>query len=198
MDLESFWEKIDGVDPRRKFRIRLYGTEFTEESVTFLEIKYRRGQTVFKERLRLAEGSAEYFLKSASPLEDLDSHCLAEKPAEKDILANFVAASAVVRIPSNVISYLREPWVGKVDRRLRVTFDHVATALYPTKIEEAMAGEGLPLFPPNKILLEVKFSSRLPVWLRDILIAEGLSPIRFSKYATGVEKQTLQLKGAQR
>ena len=99
VDLESFWEKIDGVDPRRKFRIRLYGTEFSEESVTFLEIKYRRGQTVFKERLRLAEGSAEYFLKSASPLEDLDCHCLAEKPAEKDILANFVAASAVIRVP---------------------------------------------------------------------------------------------------
>ncbi len=188
LDLRSYWEKLDGVNPRRKFRLRFYGNQAGEDDTYFIETKYRLDQTVFKERLRLEPAAALEFLDNQIPLEDMEEVCRLEHPGQREALANLSFACRELRLPSNVISYLREPWIGGLDRRLRLTFDHLACALYWGQYRQAIEGRGLPLFSQRQVLMEVKFTSRLPVWLRDILCRNGLTPIRFSKYATGIEK----------
>lgn len=161
-DLKAYWEKIDGVNPRRKIRLRTYN-----QGPSFLEIKRRDGQTVSKFRIGVPEG-----LEAAVPLEEL-----VEKMEPSQGLQRFERfCDREVLLPSAVIRYQREAWVDSHHERLRVTFDHFCTV-----------GESTPFLPPTAVVLEIKFTQVLPVWLRELLTFQGLLPERLSKYVRGVD-----------
>ena len=184
-DLRAFWEKLDGVRSRRKFRLRTYGTSGAELEPTFFEIKHRLDQTVFKERVELAPEGVDELLNDPSSITRLGSLVQPEFRSGATVGTIERAAAQEALAPVNVIGYRREAWVGRVDQGLRVTFDHLCQA--------APAGElycrdgATPIVSPCEIILEVKFNGRLPVWLRDRLARMRLTPVRFSKYAEGVQ-----------
>ncbi|MBI3924390.1 MAG: polyphosphate polymerase domain-containing protein [Armatimonadetes bacterium] len=182
-DLRAFWEKLDGVDPRSKFRLRFYG----DEGPYFLEIKRRNNQTVSKARLDLEPEAALEMLDSSAPLEEL-SHRLWRAGREGDVLDELETASQRdLLLPSNVISYQREAWIGVLEERLRLTFDHLSSAQMAGGHRAALEGQGVSLLAPERIIMELKFTRSVPVWLREIVVSEGLLPTRFSKYAQGID-----------
>ncbi len=176
-DFEAYWEKLDGVEIRRKFRLRWY----REEGPYFFEIKHRAGQTVWKERVRLVPERARSLLLGELDLVELAS-CLEGEPDPTS--GAIVAAAARQQLrPIHIIGYHRQAWLGRVDPGLRVTFDHRCNVYNPADLEQ---GAGLPICPTTDIILEVKFNRRLPRWVRQRLVDKGLRPIRFSKYLEGV------------
>ena len=46
---------------------------------------------------------------------------------------------------------------------------------------------GVPLIPTGHAVMELKFDRRIPRWLRDTIMVQGLEVQRFSKYANGIE-----------
>lgn len=183
---DAYWEKLDGVRNRAKYRLRYYGEE-PLESKSYFEIKHRWDQTVFKERVPLKAGSLETLFSDRSAIYSLHEFTEELSKADQLTLERILTAAARGMLqPVNIISYSRQAWVGRHDNRLRVTFDHLCTTHEPDHPCRPIEAPGTPFLPQGQMVLEVKFNSRLPVWLRDAVSKVSLSPIRFSKYVEGL------------
>jgi hypothetical protein len=68
-----------------------------------------------------------------------------------------------------------------------VTFDSFCSAHVPEARFRADPWQGHPLLAPTLSVMEIKFDHAIPTWVREITVAQGLRPQRFSKYATAVE-----------
>lgn len=185
-DFKAYWEKLDGVGFRRKFRLRYYGDDPPEASAHF-EIKHRWDQTVFKERVPLKPGALAELVSRSEAIHSLYDYVEPLNSAQQRTLESILAAAAKQNLSgTNIISYQRQAWVGKYDRQLRVTFDHLCRAFPPGDPMSPLESLGTPILEESKMVLEVKFNDRLPLWLRDCLSQEAVQPIRFSKYAEGM------------
>ena len=69
-DLQAYWEKLDGVNQRMKFRLRYYGGE--PES-PFFEIKHRQNRIIMKERVGLQKPPDRKLLSTEMGLDELSA-----------------------------------------------------------------------------------------------------------------------------
>lgn len=182
-DLETYWEKIDGVLQRQKFRLRYYGGNEGGLGAAFFEIKHRYNSCVSKERLRLPTELAEGLLSHRLELEALGS------AVEEPTLAQSAMLARLLRfhhrrqlVPALIVAYRREAWLGKEDPSLRVTFDHLITCHPSDDYLSPGTRVGIPTLDPRRLVLEIKFDQSLPRWLQQRLVLEELRPIRYSKY----------------
>ena len=162
-------EKLDGVNERRKFRIRYYNDDL---SYIMLECKIKRDGVGRKpqERLTLEEtqailrGDIDWMVKSGRPL-----------------LAALYADMKTRRLrPKAVVRYKRIPFVYKPGN-VRVTIDwDIRTG--PPRDFLNPAGTTLPV-EDDVILLEVKWDEYLPSVIRQAAALKSKMPSAFSKYA---------------
>ena len=162
-------EKLDGVNERRKFRIRYYNDDL---DYIMLECKMKRDGVGCKpqERLTLEEtqkimrGEIGWMAASGRPL----------------LAALYVDMKTRRLAPKTVVEYKRVPFVygpGNV----RVTIDW-AIRTGPTR--EFLDPEGLTLpIEDDIMLLEVKWDEYLPVVIRKAAALKSRTPSAFSKYA---------------
>jgi len=190
-DLECYWEKLDGVAIRKKIRLRFYEkpeAEGFEVGASFLEVKHRINNTIYKERVQLSEPGAEGILTQEQSLLDVvESVVPQESLASATINTILQAATRSHYVASVVISYLREAWIGKVDQRLRVTFDSFCRADRPVRYLDVEDSDGHIMLPGKVCVMELKFNHAVPRWARDICASQGLQLRRYSKYAAGIE-----------
>ena len=185
--LDAYWEKLDGVLHRQKYRLRYYGVADGSPQAAFMEIKHRHDKTVSKERIGLKSVEAGKLLNHSWNLSRLPEACLEpdrHRAAVSRIIRAFHASSLQ---PIVVVSYIREPWMGIHDTDLRVTFDMFGEAHGPEAFEAPGVVAGRPFMDRDDIILEIKFDRFLPRWLQQRLIAERLRPVRFSKYAEAID-----------
>ena len=162
-------EKLDGVNERRKYRIRYYNDDL---SYIMLECKIKRDGVGAKpqERLTLEEtqkimrGDTDWMLKSGRPL-----------------LAQLYVDMKVRRVaPKTVVEYKRVPFVygpGNV----RVTIDWAIRTGRPKDFLDP-DGQTLPI-EDDVMLLEVKWDGFLPGVIRKAAALKSRMPSAFSKYA---------------
>ena len=163
-------EKIDGADPREKFRIRCYNGD---ASVIRLEKKMRRGGLGTKfsaevsavETRRIICGDLDWMLASGRPLVQ-ELYCRMRYQGLR---------------PKTIVDYTREPFLYRPGN-VRVTFDYdIRTGLSCTdflnpECVTIPAGDA-------PILLEVKWDAYLPTVIRDAVQTGNLRATAFSKYA---------------
>lgn len=176
--LKDFVEKQDGILRRRKLRIRGYGPEHPETPV-FLEVKHKNEARVWKDRVSLPARTAVALIRGAVPK---PSHSQRDAQA----LGRFLywmrreGRKAVM-----LVTYDREPLVGRFDPSLRVTFDrHLRCAPYPVlgpELEGLYSDDLSPIFREH-FILEVKFDRVFPSWLRSILAERSYPRRALSKY----------------
>lgn len=200
LDYACYREKLDGERVRSKYRLRYYTVEAgcaPPVRDAYFEIKHRINNTVYKERVRLSDEGASAILAAPEEVARLERHLA---PGQEARLATSEAIRRAAARPHfgpvEVITYVREAWEGRVDRRLRVTFDSACRALPPGDYLAVAGSGGAPLLPPQHFIAEVKFDHAVPRWMRDIVFELGLKVRRFSKYARGLE--ALGLVGASR
>jgi hypothetical protein len=192
-DLSCYWEKVDGVAIRHKVRLRYYGEVSKDQPIGerpfFLEVKHRLNETIFKERLRLTSEGALTILEDAEQLRQLQPHVDPRDHIKKSTIFTVETTAALRQlVATNVITYRREAWQGRVDGRLRLTFDQCVHALPPDRYSAIGTANGVPLVLPHYFVMELKFDKVVPLWIKDIVAAQGMRPQRFSKYANGIEK----------
>jgi SPX domain protein involved in polyphosphate accumulation len=189
--LLAYRQKLDGEAVRRKFRLRYYaidGANGLAVSSAFMEIKHRDGNTGYKDRLALTDAGAEAILHDASELLRLNEHVAATARDKLAAINEVEHTAAMLRLRAAlVITYWREAWEGSVDHRLRVTFDTRCEALRPPRFRDVATGTGKLILPASQCIMEVKFNSLIPRWLRDVVAGEHIQLRRFSKYAAGVD-----------
>ena len=158
-------EKIDGADPREKFRIRCYNGD---ASVIRLEKKMRRGGLGTKFSAALDAGETRKLIAG-----DLDWMLASGRPLVQELYCRMR--------PKTIVDYTREPFLYRPGN-VRVTFDYdIRTGLGCTDFLNPdcvtiPAGDA-------PILLEVKWDAYLPSVIRDAVQTGNLRATAFSKYA---------------
>ena len=170
LDDKALREKIDGVNMREKFRIRMYNRD---PSLIRLEKKSKRNGLGTKysanlsveETEKITKGSLDWMLTSDQPLLQ-ELYCKIQYQGMR---------------PKTIVDYTREPFVFRPGN-VRVTLDYdIRTGLNCTDFlnPEAItipAGDA-------PILMEVKWDAFLPSIIRDIVSLPDRRVSSFSKYA---------------
>lgn len=188
-----YYEKIDGMMERAKFRIRTYTDCSTAGTARFLEVKGRHNALVFKHRIEL----------TSQPTNDLAAkHPLLDETT-RDVLSHLDTGGLSSRFlrdlyrkdlqPVVLVDYYRRPYLSKYDPEFRLTFDEslVGTAtsrLFPRR------HDSLRRILPGHTILEVKFRYHVPKWFHRIIQSFELRRISISKYCAAVEAHRLAAK----
>jgi SPX domain protein involved in polyphosphate accumulation len=161
---------------KEKLRLRSYGIPKSEDRV-FLEIKKKYRGVVNKRRTKLTLKQAEDFVnKGIVPTEgDYINHQVVK---EIDYFIKFYKPR-----PKLFLAYDRVALFGKDDHNLRITFDrNIRTRRNNPELEKGDTGKQL--LPAGKVLVEIKTSDSLPMWLTEILNRNEIRSTSFSKYGT--------------
>ncbi len=170
LDDKALREKIDGVNMREKFRIRLYNCD---SSVIHLEKKSKRNglgtkysaNLTAEEAQKIVDGDIDWMLDSGRPLVQ-ELYCKMRYQGLR---------------PKTIVDYTREPFIYRPGN-VRVTLDYdIRTGLHCTDFlnPEAVtipAGD-------TYLLVEVKWDEFLPSIIRDAVSVPDRRVGSFSKYA---------------
>ena len=162
-------EKLDGVNERRKFRIRYYNDDLT---YIMLECKMKRDGVDCKPQARLTKEETEKIIRG-----ETDWMVTSGRP----LLVALYADMKTRRLqPKTVVQYKRVPFVY-APGNVRVTIDWDIRTGPPG---DFLNPDGLTLpIEDNVMLLEVKWDEYLPTVIRRAAALKDRTPSAFSKYA---------------
>lgn len=170
LDDKALREKVDGVNMREKFRIRLYNFN---TAVINLEKKSKRNGLGTKFSARLTAEEAQKIVDG-----DIDWMLGSDRPLVRELYCKMRYQGMR---PKTIVDYTREPFIFRAGN-VRVTLDYdIRTGLHSTDFlnPEAVtvpAGDA-------PILLEVKWDEYLPSIIRDLVSVPDRRVGSFSKYA---------------
>ena len=172
----AYVQKMDGVEIRKKYRIRIYNCS---DRVISLECKYKNGPYIYKESVKLTREEYEKMLCC-------DYGFLLKK--DKQMAREFFVDARTNRLrPWVIVEYDREPFINDVGT-VRITFDKNVRAIAP---EDDMFLETVPSYavlPPGKMILEVKFTGILPEKIRKIFQKYSFVQTNASKFCLCADK----------
>ena len=88
--------------------------------------------------------------------------------------------------PVLFLSYEREAYYCKDGGDFRITFDENVMCRQEVFSIHAEVG-GIPILEENKVLMEIKCSDGIPMWMAEILSKEKIYKTSFSKYGTAYQ-----------
>ncbi|HSK68822.1 MAG TPA: polyphosphate polymerase domain-containing protein [Candidatus Limnocylindria bacterium] len=168
---KDFVEKEDGVEVRRKIRLRNYGPHMP---FAMLEMKQKQGYNQKKRSLRVKRADAEELCRGryASLLRYPDPFA-----AECYALMN-----TQCYLPKAVVEYRRKAFVAQ-ENNIRVTFDH---HIIGTEANFDIFSPNLmqyPVMDPYLVVLEVKYNGFLLSYIKDMLRVTDTSELSVGKYS---------------
>lgn len=166
-------EKFDGVEVRRKIRLRTYSPDARS---AFLEMKQKQGAYQRKRSIELKRDDAIRLM-------NLDYSVLLEY--DTDLAKEFyVLMQTRFYRPKVVIDYKRSAFVGK-ENDTRITFDYDISASR-TNFDIFDAGlNTVPVIDPSMVVLEVKYNRFLVSYIKNFISGVDKSEISVSKYVMG-------------
>jgi SPX domain protein involved in polyphosphate accumulation len=181
-DLATHQWTINGTKNRFKLRLRYYDEKPT--TPVFFEVKARVDNCILKQRCGVRREAVPILLAGQLPEPD---HLLSKEPRHLVALHrfNFLMVKLNAR-PKVHNSYRREAWVSASDNSVRVTFDR-CIRIEPHFKPEAVIAHFNPIRVfPEFTVLELKFTTRFPNWLRDLVRTFNLMQFSSAKYSEGV------------
>lgn len=181
--------EVELVD-RFKARIRTYPG--TPGAPHFFEIKRRVNDVISKTRGRAPDGWR-------SLLDGSDGPVASRQGRESRAIERFVTLARTYNLkPLVMVRYEREPYASTIDDYARITFDRrirsqLADDLsFDTDEDGWRAADSASLARAERapLVLELKFTSRLPSWMMHVVQRFDLSRRSFSKYANSVHSWT--------
>lgn len=173
-------ETLLGQTNRFKLRIRAYDDE--PGSSVFFEIKRRANKVILKSRARIMRPD----LRSA--LEGL-SEDTGRSPKDQEALDQFLCYQRMIQgRPVVLVRYLREPFEGDTENRVRITFDRNLCYRSVSGPEVTLNGQGWHRINLPFVILEIKFTDQYPAWLRNLVCAFNLDLSSMSKYVTSIKQ----------
>ncbi len=183
--LRYYVEKIEGIDIRKKLRIRGYNGGGINPEV-FLEIKRKNIQSVWKNRAPLYYKKVDDFLLSG----DVERYIITDNgiahAADNARRFLFHVYQHALQ-PLVLVTYEREAYTGRFNRSFRLTIDkNLRSAVYP-EMDQLYSEKNMVRCIPHHFVVEVKFHNRMPNWIHAILGTLGVRRRAASKYCIGLE-----------
>ena len=156
LDSSSYYEKMDGVLYRKKYRIRIYNNN---DEFIRLEKKMKHSTYTAKEQMLISKDIYSKILNGK--LDEIDS--------PTGLLEEFITNSKTKHlVPSVIVLYHRTAFTYPISE-VRITFDsHIQSGLYNYDLFD----KEVPMYDvsePGKQVLEVKFNEVLPLHIANIL-----------------------------
>ena len=166
-------------DFKEKFRVRSY-TRADANSTVFIELKRKFDGIVYKRRVALAKREAVAWTKGESTP---GIHRAEPQMAnEIDYFMNLYEGLH----PALCLSYEREAYRMKDGSDFRVTFDdNILARDYDLSLDSEIYGTAL--LEKGMVLMELKCSGGIPMWMTKILSDERIYKTSFSKYGKAYE-----------
>ena len=192
LQLHSYRATIENSPDRAKLRIRRYPSAGPGGPV-FFEVKRRVSESILKTRGSFTGDWQRLLL-------DTDPEILAQVPAKsRPAIDNFLCHHRQLPMqPCVLVRYEREPYASEIDDYARVTFDRQLVFQRPAElslepvddhwisIDDAVGQRGLMPFH-SAVVLELKFTSLVPDWMRRMVHSLDLQRLAFCKYTRSVE-----------
>ena len=158
---------------KEKLRIRSY-SRIDADSTAFVELKKKYKSVVYKRRISLPYTDATAWLSR-------EKH-----PAKHTQIANeidyFLEYYGSLH-PTVFLSYEREAYYCNDGSDFRVTFDdNILCRQEELSLDSEVYGTSI--LPEGKVLMEIKSSGGIPLWLTQVLSEEKIYKTSFSKYGT--------------
>lgn len=169
-DNSCFYANSEGLDNRKKFRIRIYNK--SSERIR-LEIKYKVHGMTKKESCPLTVDQTRTLMRGeALPFDEKDP---------KPLRSLWFAMRTQRMHPVEIVEYERTAYVCPLGN-VRVTFDRNISG--SRQVEHFLDGQLplLPVMPHGRHVLEVKFDEILPDYIAAVLDTGRLEQTAFSKY----------------
>ena len=168
-----FFENEDGVDPREKFRIRVYNCS---DARIALEKKIKKSGMTGKRSCLIDRETCVKMLSGQSITDHLGQHPL----LDEWILQ---AETACLR-PVMLGEYVRKPYIYSAGN-VRITFDRYITASFRTQDLFEPRISRIAVLPTGYHVLEVKYDDFLPDYIRQLVDTGHLLKTTFSKFYLG-------------
>lgn len=167
---------LDKPAYKEKLRIRSY-SKARPDSTVFVELKKKYNSVVYKRRLPLTEWEAIQWVSG-------ETRC-GQGSQISDEIDYFLDYYETLR-PVVFLSYEREAFCAKDGGDFRVTFDdHILCRQEDISLESDIWGAAL--LGDGMVLMEIKCSGGIPLWMILVLSGEYIYRTSFSKYATAYE-----------
>ncbi len=166
----DFNEKMDGLEVRRKIRLRIYSPD---DDYAKLEMKQKQGENQKKRSLTVSREDAMQL--SAGRYSCLLNY---DTPFAKEL---YGIMNVRAYRPKAIVEYNRKAYVAK-ENNTRVTFDSKVRA---TESNFNLFDDNLlqyQVMDPYLVIMEVKFNSFMLSYIKDLISMEGKSPLSVSKY----------------
>lgn len=161
---------------KEKLRIRSY-SRAKPNSTVFVELKKKYDGVVYKRRISLPREEAMDWVGGVR-----QCHKDSQIAAEVDYFLRYYENLR----PAVFLSYEREAYYCRDGSDLRVTFDDtVLCRLEDLSLETEPYGT--PILEPGKVLMEIKCSGGIPMWMVQVLSREKIYKTSFSKYGTAYQ-----------
>lgn len=161
---------------KEKLRLRSY-SQAVENAPVFVELKKKFDSVVYKRRLVMPQQDAMNWIARKSH-DGPDSQIARE-------IDYFIDYYETLR-PAVFLSYEREAYYAQDGSDFRVTFDDNILCRQDNLSLSADTW-GVPLLPEGKVLMELKTSGGIPLWMTQALSREQIYKTSFSKYGTAYE-----------
>lgn len=163
-------DKVEGIENREKFRIRFYDMD---DSFIRLEAKQKINQLTKKLSAPLTRVQVDHIL-------DGDIWFLWDASREYPLLRNFyIKLRTRLLKPAVIVDYYREAYTFQ---DVRITFDmDLSSGQYHTDLFNPDI-RTIPVFPSDRVILEVKFDDDLPDRVRELLKPVPATRSAVSKY----------------
>ena len=158
---------------KEKIRIRSY-SQATADSTVFVELKKKYQKVVYKRRLPLCEANAMTWVCRENP-------CPVNTQISREI-DYFIEFYGKLK-PTVFLSYEREAYYDNGGGDFRVTFDDNILCRQ-SDVNLCSSVYGTSILPEGKVLMELKCSGGIPLWLVEVLSREHIYKTSFSKYGT--------------
>lgn len=166
---DAFFDKINGVNNREKFRIRFYNRRV---GLIKLEKKSKISTETIKDSVNISEYQVRRIIDNDT------SWMISEDSA---LLREFyVKYKTTPLVPKNIIEYTREAFVFD-NLNIRITFD---SDIRSTTLSADLFNLDVPMIKlTNKIILEIKYDTFIPEYIKAILNQIDKKTVSHSKYA---------------
>ena len=166
----AYYEKVNGVRDRAKYRIRCYNYNF---DILKLEKKEKHGALTKKTAQSISRRDAQVLCHS------LLDHC-PDQPGPLTEELRLACCGRALR-PMVLVDYDRTPFVS-ICGNTRITLDENLRTRVACSDLEASEQALIPVLQPNQAILEVKFDDFIPAHFLQVLNAIPKTPMAISKF----------------
>lgn len=161
---------------KEKLRIRSY-SRAEPNSTVFVELKKKYQSVVYKRRISLPEEEAMLWVAGIR-------HCHKHTQIANEV--DYFMEYYRTLHPAVFLSYEREAYYSIDESDFRVTFDdNILCRQEDLSLESQVYGT--PILPEGKVLMEIKCSGGIPLWMVQVLSKEHIYKTSFSKYGTAYQ-----------